>query len=118
MAGDEGEDAGESGDEACAPTCRRCLAIMDKFFPEPVLHDRFALIVQIITHTVAEHGYAEMRNVPGDQQAALRKQVRSAVRQRTGHGSGALFTRAWPCLSASRSASSTPPSTHVRRLRL
>ena len=59
---------------------------MDKIFPEPVLDDRFALIVQIITDTVAEHGYAEMRNVPGDQQTALRKQVRSAVRQRTGHG--------------------------------
>lgn len=38
------------------------------------------------TDTVAEHGYAEMRNIPGDQHAALRKQVRSAVRQRTGHG--------------------------------
>jgi hypothetical protein len=86
MAGNEGGDADESGDEAFAPTCRRCLAIMDKLFPEPVLDDRFALIVQIITDTVAEHGYAEMRNVPGDQQAALRNQVRSAVRQRTGHG--------------------------------
>ncbi len=85
MAGDEGGDADESGDEAFAPTCRRCLAIMDKLFPKPVLDDRFALIVQIITDTVAEHGYAEMRNVPGDQQAALRKQVRSAVRQRTGY---------------------------------
>lgn len=86
MAGNEGGDADESGDEAFAPTCRRCLAIMDKHFPEPALDDRFALIVQIITDTVAEHGYAELRNVPGDQQAALRKQVRSAVRQRTGHG--------------------------------
>jgi hypothetical protein len=86
MAGDEGGDADEPGDEAFAPTCRRCLAIMDRLFPEPVLDDRFALIVQIITDTVAEHGYAEMHNVPGDQHAALRKQVRSAVRQRTGHG--------------------------------
>lgn len=86
MTGDEGGDADEPGDEAFAPTCRRCLAIMDKLFPEPMLDDRFALIVQIITDTVAEHGYAEMHNVPGDQHAALRKQVRSAVRQRTGHG--------------------------------
>jgi hypothetical protein len=54
--------------------------------PQPVLDDRFALIAQIITDTMAEHGYAEMRNVPGDQHAALRKQVRSAVRQRTGRG--------------------------------
>lgn len=86
MAGDEGADAGEPGDEAFAPACRRCLAIMDKLFPAPLLDERFALVVQIITDTVAEHGYAEMRHVPGDQQAALRRQVRSAVRQRTGHG--------------------------------
>jgi hypothetical protein len=85
MAGDEGADADEPGDEAFAPTCRRCLAIMDKLFPAPVLDDRFALVVQIITDTVTDHGYAEMRNVAGDQQAALRKQARSAVRQRTGH---------------------------------
>jgi hypothetical protein len=38
-----------------------------------------------ITGTVAEHGYAEMRDVPGDLQAALRKQVRAAVKKRTGH---------------------------------
>ena len=86
MAGDEGADADEPDDEAFAPTCRHCLAIIDKLFAEPVLDDRFPLIVQIIADTVAEHGYAEMRNVPGDQQAALRKQVRSAVRQQTGHG--------------------------------
>jgi hypothetical protein len=86
MAGDECGDADDSGGGAFVPTCRHCLAIMDRLFPEPVLDDRFALIVQIITDTVAEHGYAEMRNVPGDQHAALRKQVRSAVRQRTGHG--------------------------------
>lgn len=81
-----GEDADEFGDGAVAPTCRRCLTIMDKLFPKPTLDDRFALIVEIITDTVAEHGYAEMRNVPGDQHAALRKQVRSAIRQRTGQG--------------------------------
>ena len=85
MADDEAGGAHEPSDQAAAPTCRRCLAIMDKLFPEPVPDGRFPLIVQIITDTVAEHGYAEMRNVPGDQQAALRKQVRSALRQRTGH---------------------------------
>ena len=68
-----------------APTCRRCLALMDKLFPAPELDDRFALALQAIAGTVAEHGYAEMWNVPGDQQAALRKQVRSAVKKRTGH---------------------------------
>jgi hypothetical protein len=86
MAGGEDGDAEDFSEEASAPSCRRCLAIMDKLFPEPALDDRFALIVQVITDTVAEHGYAEIHNVPGDQQAALRKQVRSAMRQRTGHG--------------------------------
>jgi hypothetical protein len=77
------EDLGE--EEASAPSCRRCLALMDKLFPEPELDDRFDLALQAVTGTVAEHGYAEMWNVPGDQQAALRKQVRSAVKKRTGH---------------------------------
>lgn len=82
MAAGDGADA----DDAFAPSCRRCLAAMDKLFPEPVLDDRFALIVQVVTDTVAEHGYSEMWSVPGDQQAALRRQVRASVRQRTGHG--------------------------------
>jgi hypothetical protein len=73
------------GEDAAAPSCRRCLALMDKLFPAPELDDRFDLAAQAITGTVAEHGYAEMRDVPGDQQAALRKQVRSAVKKRTGH---------------------------------
>jgi hypothetical protein len=81
-----GQNADEFGNGAVAPTCRRCLTIMDKLFPQPTLDDRFALIVEITADTIAEHGYAEMRNVSGDQHAALRKQVRSAIRQRTGHG--------------------------------
>jgi hypothetical protein len=35
MADDEDGDAGEPGGGAFIPTCRRCLAIMDKLFPEP-----------------------------------------------------------------------------------
>jgi hypothetical protein len=86
-----GGDAAEPGvDEDSVPSCRRCLAVMDKHFPEPELDDRFALVVQVITDTVAEHGYAEMWHVPGDQQAALRKQVRSAVKKRTGYGAQTL----------------------------
>jgi hypothetical protein len=93
MADDEAGGAHEPSDQAAAPTCRRCLAIMDKLFTEPVPDGRFPLIVQIITDTVAEHGYAEKRNVPGDQQSALRKQVRSALRQRTGHRLHTLVSR-------------------------
>lgn len=83
---EEEEDSGEFGEDAVAPTCRRCLALMDKLFPEPVLDARFPLVVQLVTDTVVEHGYAEMRGVPGDHHAALRKHVRAAVRKRTGYG--------------------------------
>ena len=51
----------------------------------PVSAPSFGLALQAVIGTVAEHGYTEMRDVPGDQQAALREQVRSAVKQRTGH---------------------------------
>ena len=85
MAGISLRDDDPCVEDAAAPSCRRCLALMDKLFPEPELDDRFDLAVQVIAGTVAEHGYAEMRNVPGDQQAALRRQVRSAVKKRTGH---------------------------------
>ena len=87
MVGVEHIEAQEfSEDEASSPSCRRCLALMDALFPEPQLDDRFGLVVQVITDTVVEHGYAEMRNVPGDHHAALRKRVRSAVKEQTGYG--------------------------------
>jgi hypothetical protein len=86
MASGDGGPISEFGeDEAFAPTCRRCLALMDKQFPEPRRDDRFPLVSQLVTDLVIEHGYAEVRHVPGDQQAALRKHVRLAVRRRTGH---------------------------------
>ena len=69
-----------------APTCRRCLALMDKLFPQPALHPRFPVIVQVVADTVIDYGTADIFDVPGDQQAALRKEVRAAVRKRTGHG--------------------------------
>ena len=114
MANSDDGDAVDPGGEAFAPTCRRCLAIMDKLFPEPVIDDRLALIVQTITDTIAEHGYAEMRNVRGDQQATLRKQVRSALRQRTGYGLQALVHKSMVVFicepAGSRSATSKTAS--------
>lgn len=80
-----GEDS-EDGEAVFAPTCRRCLALMDKLFPEPVLDPRFPVVVQVLTDTVMEYGTAEILGVPGDQQAALRREVRAAVRKRIGHG--------------------------------
>jgi hypothetical protein len=83
MASDED---GEDDEAVFVPTCRRCLSIMDKLFPAPKRDERFEMIVQVITDMVAEHGFAEMWDVPGDQQTALRNAVRTAVRKRTGHG--------------------------------
>jgi hypothetical protein len=80
-----GEDT-EDGEAVFAPTCRRCLAIMDKLFPHPELNPALPLVVQVVTDTVIEHGTAEILGVPGDHQAALRKEVRASVRKRTGHG--------------------------------
>jgi hypothetical protein len=82
----EGErDGEEDGEATYAPSCRRCLALLDKLFPPPQLNERFPLIVQIITDAILEHGTAEMQGVPGDQQAALRREVRTEVKQRTGY---------------------------------
>ena len=72
-------------DQAFAPTCKRCLALMDKLFPVPKPDDRLGLVTRIVTDLVLENGYAEIQSVPGDQQAALRAAVRNDVRGRTGH---------------------------------
>jgi hypothetical protein len=80
----DGDD--EEGEAGYAPSCRRCLTLLDKLFPAPKLDDRFPLIVQVIADTVAEHGTAEIFGVPGDHQAALRREVRAEVKKRTGHG--------------------------------
>lgn len=52
----------------------------------PKLDDRFPLIVRIIAGTVLESGTAEVLDVPGDHQAALRTSVRAEVKKRMGYG--------------------------------
>jgi hypothetical protein len=68
------------------PTPTSCDPVMDKLFPNPELNPALPLVIQVVTDTVIEHGTAEILGVPGDHQAALRKEVRAAVRKRTGHG--------------------------------
>ncbi len=83
----EGErDNQADGEAAYAPSCRRCLALLDRLFPAPKLNERFPLIVQVIADTILEHGTAEILDVPGDQQAALRREARAEVKKRTGYG--------------------------------
>ena len=82
----EADRDGEEGQASDAPSCRRCLALLDKFFPAPKLNERFPLIVRVIADTVLEYGTTEILDVPGDQQAALRREVRAEVKKRTGYG--------------------------------
>jgi hypothetical protein len=53
--------------------------------PPPAVHPSLPLIVRLVGDTVAEHGYAELHGVPGDQQTELRRQIRTTVRKHTGH---------------------------------
>lgn len=85
MIAGEGGPLSELNDTvAFAPTCGRCLAIMDKLFPAPAPDQRLPLIAKLGADTILEHGHAEVRDVPGDQQQALRTAVRTLVRQRAG----------------------------------
>jgi hypothetical protein len=85
MVGGDGGAVGRYGQTAFAPSCRRCLALIDRHFPQPEPDDRLALVAQLAADIVLNrHGYAEIHGVPGDQQDQLRKAVRIRIRQRTG----------------------------------
>ena len=85
MIAGEGGPFDDINDEvAFSPSCRRCLAAMDKLFPAPQPDARVTLVAQLAADSVGEHGHAEIRGVPGDQQDAVRKAVRTRVRARTG----------------------------------
>lgn len=87
MVGGDGGALSEHREPAFAPTCRRCLTLMDRLFPAPAVDQRVPVVAQLVFGAVRTHGYAEVRGVPGDQLAVLRKEVRSLIRQRTGHPS-------------------------------
>jgi hypothetical protein len=86
MVGGEAGPVSRSGEVAFAPSCRRCLALIDRHFPTPQAAPRLDLVAQVAADTVIGHrGYVEIHHVPGDQQQALRQAVRSLIRRRTGH---------------------------------
>lgn len=72
---------------------------MDGYFPKPEVDGWLPVVVQVVADTLVEHGYAEVRGVPGDQQATLRTAVRARVRERTGHASH-IYAWSVGCLSA------------------
>ncbi|MFE9204870.1 hypothetical protein [Micromonospora sp. NPDC007230] len=59
--------------------------LMDRLFPAPAVDRRVPVGAPVVCDVVREHGYAEVREVPGDQLAVLRKEIRSLIRQQTGH---------------------------------
>ena len=77
MAGSDPTSTGTGPERA--PTCRRCLAIIDRWFPTPVADDRIALLAVKIGQAVHDYGTAEVVGVPGDQTAALRRAARAEL---------------------------------------
>jgi len=67
-----------------APTCKRCMAVVDRSFPNPTPDDRIALIADLIDGAVAEQGSGEVVGVPGDQIAGLRGAARRRIKKRFG----------------------------------
>jgi len=75
----------DADETAFAPTCRRCLAAMDKLFPPPAPDPRLPVIARVVADLIIEHGFAEVHHIPGDQVETLRKQIRKLVRADSGH---------------------------------
>src|SRR5262245_7474007 len=90
VGGDGGSISPWGADPEFAPTCKRCLALMDRMFPSPPAHPQLPLIVRVVSDSVADHGYAEVHDVPGDQQTELRRRIRALVRKETGHSCQSL----------------------------
>lgn len=76
---------GASNDDDRTPTCRRCLAILDRWFPEPVPDHRIGLLAELASDAVHQYGTAEIVGVPGDQHTALRRAIREQLRKQYGH---------------------------------
>ena len=86
MVGGDGGAIGRGRELAFAPTCRRCLALLDRLFPRPIPDDRLVLVAQLTADAVVDQrGFAEIHDVPGDQLDELRKTIRALIRQRTEH---------------------------------
>jgi hypothetical protein len=85
MVGGDGGVVSLFGVTAFAPTCRRCLASIDRSFAKPVPDGRLALVARLAADKVIETGHAEVLGVPGDQQQELRSRVKGLLRQQIGH---------------------------------
>jgi hypothetical protein len=84
MADDFADHTGRVVERPEAPTCRQCLAVIDKAFPTPVPDSRIGVLADLAATAVNDHGTAEIVGVPGDQMNALRGAIRTELRQRFG----------------------------------
>jgi hypothetical protein len=87
MVGGDGGPLCEFDKPAYAPSCQRCTALMDRLFPAPVRDDRLVLVARLAVDLLVEHGFASVHNVPGDQQTALRVEIRRQVTAQINEGS-------------------------------
>lgn len=69
-------------DAVLAPSCKRCLAILDKQFAEPVPAERLGWNVIRAMEQLQEWGCVQVLGVPADQAELLRKRLRVEARHR------------------------------------
>ncbi len=64
------------------PTCKPCLRVLDREFPEPVANEALARNVSRCVQELGEWGCVVVHGVPADQAELLRKRVRTEARRR------------------------------------
>jgi hypothetical protein len=69
-------------DAVLAPSCKRCLVILDKQFAEPAPGERLGWNVIRAMEQLQEWGCVHVLGVPADQAELLRKRLRTQARQR------------------------------------
>jgi hypothetical protein len=69
-------------DAVLAPSCKRCLAILDKQFAEPAPAELLGWNVIRAMEQLQEWGCVHVLGVPADQAELLRKRLRTQARQR------------------------------------
>lgn len=92
-------------DAVVAPTCKRCLATLDKQFAQPAPDDRLGWNVIRAMEQLQEWGSVHVLGVPADQAELLRKRLRAEGRQRgwkfhSTVGDGQLIAASEDALSA------------------
>ncbi len=94
-------------DSVVAPTCKRCLAILDKQFAEPAPAERLGWNVIRAMEQLGDWGCVHVLGVPADQAELLRKRLRAEARKRgwkfqSRVGDGQLIAASENALSAER----------------